>query len=186
MRQLAKAWFAIGTQSVGGGASTLLLIRRHIVERHQWITPREFNEDWALSQISPGIHLVALAGLLGRRIAGWRGAGVSVVAMMVPAALVTTLMTAAYASFADHPLARAALAGMGPATGGMTIALAALLVRETRRHGRRAAVDLIVVIAAFAILAFTRTSSLAVIVVAAALGALALGRERPTSDRVTE
>jgi chromate transporter len=186
VRALAKAWFAIGTQSVGGGASTLMLIRRHVLERNHWVTAREFNEDWALSQISPGIHLVALAGLLGRRIAGWRGASVSVIAMMVPAAIVTTLMTAAYASFADHPLARAALAGMGPATGGMTIALGAVLLRETRRHGLRAGVDVLVVVAAFAILAFTRTSSLAVIVVAALIGALALGRERPTSEQRSE
>lgn len=186
MRDLARAWFAIGTQSVGGGASTLMLIRRHILERNRWVTAREFNEDWALSQISPGIHLVALAGLLGRRIAGWRGVTVAVVSMMVPAAIVTTLMTAAYASFADHPIAQAALAGMAPATGGMTIALAAVLIRETRRHGRRVILDFAVVAAAFAILAFTRTSSLAVIALAAALGALMLGRERPTSDHATE
>lgn len=186
MRALAKAWFAIGTQSVGGGASTLMLIRRHVLERHQWVTPREFTEDWALSQISPGIHLVALAGLLGRRIAGWRGAAVSVAAMMIPAGVVTALMTAAYASFADHPIALAALAGMGPATGGMTIALAAVLVRESRRHGARAVVDLAVVAAAFAILVFAHTSSIAVIAVAAALGALTLGRERPTSEHPPE
>ena len=186
MRDLAKAWFAIGTQSFGGGASTLMLIRRYIFERNGWVTAREFNEDWAMSQISPGIHLVALAGLLGRRIAGWRGVGVSVISMMVPAAMVTTLMTAAYASFAGHPLAQAALAGMAPATGGMTIALAAVLVRETRRHGRRALVDIGVVAAAYAILAFTHTSSVAVIAAAAAVGTLALGRERPTSERATE
>jgi len=182
MRDLARAWFAIGTQSVGGGASTLMLIRQHILERNRWVTAREFNEDWALSQISPGIHLVALAGLLGRRVAGWRCGSTKDPA----SAIVTTLMTAAYASFADHPIAQAALAGMAPATGGMTIALAAVLMRETRRHGRRAIVDVAVVAAAFAILTFTRTSSIAVIGIAAALGALVLGRERPTSDRATE
>lgn len=186
MRDLARAWFAIGTQSVGGGASTLLLIRRHVLERNHWLTAREFNEAWAVSQLSPGIHLVALAGLLGKRIAGWRGAGVSVAGMMVPAAIVTTLMTAAFAAIAGHPLAIAAIAGMGPATGGMTIALAALLVRDSRRHGMRAIVDIGVVIAAFAILTFTRTSSILVILIAAAAGAALLGRERPTSERAPE
>lgn len=186
MRELAKAWFTIGTQSVGGGASTLMLIRRHLIERHRWVTTREFNEAWALSQLSPGIHLVALAGLLGKRIAGWRGAGVSVAGMMIPAAIVTTIMTAAFAAVADQPLAIAALAGMGPATGGMTIALAALLVRDSRRHGARAVVDVSVVAAAFAILTFTNTSSILVILVAAAAGAALLGRERPTSERAPE
>jgi chromate transporter len=186
MRELAKAWIAIGTQSVGGGASTLMLIRRYIIERHRWLTVREFNEAWALSQLSPGIHLIALAGLLGKRIAGWPGVGVSVAGMMVPAAIVTILMTAAFGTVADHPLAVAALAGMGPATGGMTIALAALLVRDSRRHGARAIVDVAVVIAALAILTFTRTSSILVILVTAAAGAALLGRERPTSERASE
>jgi chromate transport protein ChrA len=129
---------------------------------------------------------VALAGLLGKRIAGWRGVGISVAGMMVPAAIVTIVMTAAFGTVADHPLVRAALAGMGPATGGMTIALAAMLVRDSRRRGPRSILDSMVVVAAFAILTFTHTSSIVVIVIAAVLGAMLLGRERPTSERASE
>jgi chromate transporter len=186
VRALARSWFAIGTQSVGGGAGTLMLIRRHIVERHRWVTPREFTEYLALSQLSPGIHLVALAGLLGNRVSGVKGIAVAVAAMMIPAAIVTTLMTAGFSAVADHPLARAGLTGMGPATGGMTIALAIILARDTRRHGRAAIVDVLVVVAALVILAFTGASSILVIVAAGALGAVALGRERPTSERIVE
>lgn len=181
MRELAKIFIAVGTQSVGGGASTLFLLRRFLVERQRLISAREFNEAWALCQLSPGIHLVALAGLLGQRIAGWRGVIVAVSGMMVPAAIITAAMTGAYGTVADEPLARAALAGMAPATGGMTIGLAIVLVREARRHGLRVVVDLALVVAAFAILLLTSISSVLVIVAAATLGAFALGRERPTS-----
>ena len=163
-----------------------MLIRRYIVERDRLVSVREFTEDYALSQLSPGIHLVALAGLLGRRIAGWRGVMVSVAGMMVPAAIITTVLTAAYSSVADHPLAKAALAGMGPATGGMTIALGALLIRETRRHGLAFGIDLVVVALAFAALAFTHASNVLVILGAAAFGAAFLRGERPTSDNATE
>ena len=102
--------------------------------------------------------------------------------MMVPAGILTMLMTAAYGAIADHPLAHAALAGMGPATGGMTIALAAILARDTGRRGRAAFVDSGVVLIAFALLTFTAASSVVVIVVAAGAGALVLGRQRPTSE----
>jgi chromate transporter len=181
MRELAKIWIAVGTQSVGGGTSTLLLIRRFLVERARLVSDRELTEAWALCQLSPGIHLVALAGLLGQRIAGWRGVAISVAGMMVPAAVITVAMTAAYGLIQDRPLADAALAGMAPATGGMTIGIALVLVRGARRHGARAIVDLGVVATAFAVLLFTTASSVAVIVVAAALGSVLLGRERPTS-----
>jgi len=186
MLELAKAWIAVGTQSVGGGTSTLLLIRRFIVERHGWVSLREFTEAWALSQLSPGIHLVALAGLLGRRIAGWRGVITSVAGMMVPAALVTTAMTAGYGLIAEHPLAKASLAGMAPATGGMTLALGLLMARETRRHGRAVALDAMVVVVAFMLLAYSGVSSVLVIGIAAAFGAFALRTGRPTSERAAE
>ena len=186
MRELVRAWITVGTQSVGGGQSTLLLMRRLIVDRHAWLTPREFTEFWALSQLSPGIHIVALAGLIGRRIAGWRGVAVAVGGMMVPAATITTLMTAAYVAIGDHPIARGALAGMAPAAGGMTLALALVMAREVRRRGSAVIVDGVVAISAFAVLMFTSTSSIAVIAAAAACGTLFLRGERPTSERAPE
>ena len=181
MRELAKIFIAVGTQSVGGGSSTLLLLRRFLVERGRLISERDFTEAWVLCQLSPGIHLVALAGLLGQRIAGWRGVLVAVSGMMVPAAIITAALTAAYGVIADQPLARAALSGMAPATGGMTLGLAIVLVQGARRHGLRAVVDIALVVIAFAVLLLTTVSSVLVIVGAATFGALFLGRERPTS-----
>ncbi|MDQ6858618.1 MAG: chromate transporter, partial [Chloroflexota bacterium] len=181
-RALARAWFDIGTQSVGGGSSTLFMIRRILVERHQWITVREFTEAWALSQLSPGIHLVALAGLLGRQMAGVRGVLVSVAGMMVPAAIITAIATAFLGEIAQHPLTIAALAGIGPVAGGMTIGLALTLVRPVLQRGRYAILDVAVVVAAFAILLGGYAQSLAVILAAGACGAVFLGRERPTSS----
>src|SRR2546430_6492174 len=138
--RLARSWVAVGTQSVGGGTSTLLLIRRLAVDSERWMSAREFGEVWALSQLSPGIHLVALAGLIGQRVAGWRGAVASVAGMMIPAAAITVGLTAAYGLVAAAPLAKSALAGLAPVTGGMTIATAALLVRATARRGARHAI----------------------------------------------
>ena len=181
MRDLLKIFIAVGTQSVGGGTSTLLLLRRFLVERERRISEREFNEAWALCQLSPGVHLVALAGLLGQRLAGWRGVIVAVGGMMVPAAIITAAMTAAYGIVANDPLAEAALAGMTPATGGMTLGLALVLLRGAARRGRRAVIDSAVALVAFAVLLLTAISSVIVIAVGAILGTLVLGRERPTS-----
>src|SRR3989442_4824278 len=136
LARLTRSWVTVGTQSVGGGTSTLLLIRRLAVERERWMSAREFGEAWALSQLSPGIHLVAVAGLIGRRAAGCRGFVAAVAGLMIPAAAITVALTAGYGLIAASPIARAALAGVAPVTGGMTIATAALLVRASARHGR--------------------------------------------------
>ena len=181
-RELARAWFDIGTQSVGGGSSTLFLIRRVLVERKRWITLREFNESWALSQLSPGIHLVALAGLLGRQMAGARGVIVSVAGMMVPAAIITAIATAFLGQIAQHPLTIAALAGIGPVAGGMTIGLALTLARPVLQRGRLAILDIGVIAAAFGILLLGLAQTIVVIFAAGVFCALLLRLERPTSS----
>ena len=181
-RALARAWFDIGTQSVGGGTSTLFMIRRVVVERMGWITLREFTESWALSQLSPGIHLVALAGLIGRQVAGLRGVAVAVTAMMLPAALITAIVTAFFGEIAQHPLTIAALAGIGPVAGGMTIGLALTMARPVLQRGPFAMLDVAVIVAAFALLLAGAAQTIVVIIVAGAFGAAFLGRERPTSS----
>jgi chromate transporter len=180
-RELARAWFDVGTQSIGGGSSTLYMIRRLLVERHGWISPREFTESWSLSQLSPGIHIVAFAGLLGRRIAGTRGVVMSVVGMMLPAALITAVITAAFGGIAEHPLTRAALAGIGPVAGGMTIGLALSLGRPAVRRHASGVADALLAVASCAVLLVGIATTIVVIAVAAAIGALFLGRGRPTS-----
>jgi chromate transporter len=146
------------------------------------MSPREFGEVWALSQLSPGIHLVALAGLVGRRAAGWRGVGAAVAGMMIPAAAITVALTAAYGTIATASLARAALAGVAPVTGGMTIATAFLLIRASARHGHaQRATDLAVWALALIAALVLGAPTLAVIGAGGLIGALALGRERPTS-----
>ncbi len=182
LARLTRSWIAVGTQSVGGGTSTLLLIRRLAVERERWLSGREFGEAWALSQLSPGIHLVALAGLIGRRAAGWRGAAAAVLGMMIPAGAITIALTAAYGSIANAAFARAALAGVGPITGGMTVATALLLIRSTARRGRvHISIDVAVSAVAFvAALAFA-IPTVAAIAAGGVIGAFALGREPPTS-----
>lgn len=146
------------------------------------MSAREFGEAWALSQLSPGIHLVALAGLIGRRVAGWRGVIASVAGMMIPAAAITVALTAGHGLIAESPLARAALSGIAPVAGGMTIAAAGLLVRAAARHGRAHLVmDLAVAFAAVLAAIVFAVPPLAAIVAGALIGTVALGRERPTS-----
>lgn len=182
MRELARAWFDVSTQSFGGGTSTLFMIRRILVDRLGWITPREFTESWALCQLSPGIHLVALAGLLGRQIAGLRGVLVSVAGLMVPAAIITAILTAGFGQVAQHPLTLAALAGIAPVSGAMAIGLALTTAGAVMQRGRMAIVDIAVIGAAFIFLTASSQLTIAVILSAGLFGALFLGRDRPTSN----
>jgi len=174
---LARAWAIIGSQSVGGGASTLFLMRRELVERYRWLSAREFLEDYALCKLSPGINLIALTGLVGNKLAGPRGLVVSVAAMLLPAGAITALMTAGYTTVRDEPLVAAVLSGAGPVTAGMTAGVAFTFARQAMRRGWRAGADWGYLALAVAAGLFTGLSTLALIAVGLAVGALFLRGE---------
>ena len=169
---LARAWAVIGSQSVGGGASTLFLMRRELVDRRGWLSARDFLEDWALCKLSPGINLIALTALVGTRLAGTRGLVVSVVAMLLPAGVITAAMTAGYGEARDHPLVAAAFAGAGPVSAGMAGGLAIAFARPAVRRGGRAPADWTYQALVVAAGLFTGVHTLAVIGVGLAFGGL--------------
>lgn len=174
---LARAWLVIGTQSVGGGPSTLHLIRREFVERRAWMSHRQFLEDYALSKLSLGINQIALAGLIGTRVAGARGLLVSLLALLVPSAAITLAMTAVYAAVREEPLVRAALSGAGPVTAGMIVGIAFSFARQTVRRGRRRFLDWVYALIAMAAGLVSGLPPIAVLGIGALVGVMLLRGE---------
>ena len=171
---LARTWVAIGSQSLGGGPSTLYMMRSLLVERHGWLDARVFRECWAIGQASPGMHLIALSGLLGERLAGLPGIVVSVTAMVLPAALITILLTAGLVEIEQHPLVQSMLRGVVPATGGMTLAMAVFFGRTSARKGRVAVVDWLLVTVAALLAGLARLPVLLILAGLAMAGAFIL------------
>jgi chromate transporter len=175
--QQLRVWVATGTQSVGGGPSTLYLMRS-ILTRKGWITDREFMQEWTLSRISLGNHMTALAALLGQRLGGRRGIALAVGGMLIPAAVITVLLTIGFEAIRNEPAIVSALAGVGPITIGMMLGITAMLLRSVINP---VLPGLLVDSALFgtAILAGTLVpgATIVVIVAGAIFGVLFLGKE---------
>jgi len=139
-RELLRVWLSLGLQSFGGGAATLALIRRAAVDTHGWVTEAEFARFWSLVQLAPGINLLALTILIGRRTAGAKGIAPALAGLLLPSALVTILLTASYQRVQSAPLVKDALHGILPATVGLGLVTAWQIARpplvESRREGR--------------------------------------------------
>jgi chromate transporter len=148
-----------------------------MVERHRWLSHREFLEDYALSKVSLGINLIALAGLIGSRVAGIRGTAVSLVALLVPAAAITLALTIGYTLVRDSELVRAALTGAGPAAAGLTAGIALTFIRQTVRRGWRSSIDYSYAAAVFGAGLFLGASPLVLIASGVLVGAAFLRGE---------
>ena len=126
---LFRLWLAIGAQSFGGGTATQYLIYQAFVDRRRWLRPDEFAHGFSMCQLTPGINLLALTILLGWRLRGPTGVAVSLAGLLLPSVTITVLMTALYAGVRDHPVVRAALRGIVPATVGLGLLMSWQIAR---------------------------------------------------------
>jgi chromate transporter len=117
--RILAAWLAIGGQSFGGGLATLTLIRQSAVERYGWISEEEFTRYWSMVQLAPGINLLALTILIGRKIGGMPYVALCLVGLVLPTAIMTAIMTALYAHVQNSAWIHAALQGALPAIVGL-------------------------------------------------------------------
>lgn len=135
--RLLRLWLGLGLQSFGGGLATLALIRRMAVEEQRWLTEPEFLRCWSLVQLAPGINLLALTILIGRKVAGVRGIVLAVFGLLLPSATITILLTAVYARVQHSTLVRDALHGLIPATVGVGLVTAGQIARPLLQQSRR-------------------------------------------------
>lgn len=178
-REHLRAWLAIGSQSVGGGAATLFLMRQILVRKKGWLTDAEFSQDWTLSKTSPGLTLMGLTALLGKRIDGWRGLVTALVGLLVPSVSLTLAITVGFAYIRDQPQVQAALRGIAPATIGLTLAMMVIFARSSMRKGRAGWIDGGLVAVVIAVATIFPDESIPIIVAGAVIGWTALGEVTP-------
>lgn len=119
--RLFGIWARIGLQSFGGGASTTLLIQRTFIDQRHWLSMEEFLRLWNLCLLTPGINLIALTILLGKKLGGTRGIIASLAGLLLPSATITCLLAALFVQIDQQAAVQAALRGIIPATGGIML-----------------------------------------------------------------
>ncbi len=168
--EIFTTWMILGIQSFGGGTSTFYLIHQVCVDRG-WLDEDEFVRTWALAQISPGINLLKLTVLIGHKMCGWPGLIAGVTGLLLPSATVTILMTAGFSAIRGQPLVQAAMKGILPATIGLSLSMGVqmgqpLLVRAHREGPLRLSANLLILVGAGLLLAFTSISPVVVLLLA--------------------
>jgi chromate transporter len=165
---LFRTWAGIGIQSFGGGATTLYLMRKVVVEEQHWLSDEDYALYWGIVQIAPGINILGHTVLVGWKVAGFAGAVVSLLGLLLPSISLTVLITAGYTLIRDQPMVAAALQGIIPATVGIGLILVVQMLRPTvqssYREGRFPLIlTIIVIIMAPALLLFSHIPTIIVL-----------------------
>jgi len=175
--QLFRIWASVGLQSFGGGASTTLLIQRAFIEKHGWLSIEEFAHLWNLCILTPGINLIALTVLIGRKLGGTWGIVASLAGMLLPSAMITCLLAAIFKQIEHLAAVQAVVRGVIPATGGIMLLVGLNFALPLIRRGYKEGIlyllvsSVLIVVCALTII-FLKLSVIIVVLGAAFLGAL--------------
>ena len=175
--QLFRIWASVGLQSFGGGASTTFLIQRAFIQKHRWLSMEEFMHLWNLCILTPGINLVALTVLIGKKLGGTWGIVVSLTGMLLPSAVITCLLAAIFKQIEQVAAVQAVLRGVIPATGGIMLLVGLNFALPLIRRGYKEGVlyllaSSVLTLACALTVILLKLSVIVVILGAAFLGAL--------------
>jgi chromate transporter len=143
LRSILRVFLVIGLTALGGGASAH--IHEAVVHREGWIDEKRFVEGMTVARIVPGTNVSNLAAFVGSMLAGYRGAAVAVLAVVVPGTVVMLALAVSYARFASGGHIQTALHGL---TAG-AVGIMASLVINAAGTALRSHAELLFAVAAF-------------------------------------
>ena len=147
--KLCVTFLKIGLVFFGGGFVLVPVLHQTLVEKLRWLSPQEFIDGVAISNLTPG-PISVLATFAGYRLRGIAGALVATGALYLPAVVLMLVLCHQYERLKDRKETQAFLAGVIPAVIGLVLSTAILLASGTLHSWRS------FVLAGFALLILIR------------------------------
>ena len=165
-RALGRTFLIIGATGFGGGVAVIAQIRRLVVHQRRWLSDEEFLDAVSLAQSLPGANAANAITYIGLKMAGVRGALVSVSAFILPSFLIMIGLTITHTYLYEIPDAQRIFQGFNAAVVG-------LIVATTVRLGKTAMQQqwhLELGVAVAFLLIFTQTTVVEVVLLAGITG----------------
>jgi len=171
LRALAALFLRAGNLTFGGGDAITAVLQRELVVRRAWVTLDEFALAQSLGGVTPGPRILAFAAAVAWIVRRGAGALTAVLAISVPSAMVTVLLTAGFESLRGSRAAVLTLAAVLASAVGLMWAAGWLLLQPQLRRGAWLK-PLLIFAGAVVVFAVWRVSPIQVLAVAAVIGAL--------------
>jgi chromate transporter len=119
----------IGMVFFGGGFVLIPVLHQQLVDHLHWLTPQEFLDGVAISNLTPG-PISVLATFTGYHLLGVYGAVLATLALLAPSMILMTAICIAYERLKSSPQAQDFLAAVVPTVVGLVASAALLLWRS--------------------------------------------------------
>ncbi len=168
--RLVDSFYRAGSLVFGGGHVVLPLLQAEVVPPG-WVTNDAFLAGYGAAQAVPGplfTFAAYLGAMMGPEPNGWLGAAICLIAVFLPAFLLTLGALPFWASLRRQPMPQAALRGINAAVVGL---LLAALYHPVWTAGITGAGDFALAVVAFLLLIIWRVPPWIVVILCAAGGA---------------
>ena len=91
--QLFLVFLKIGAFTFGGGYAMIPIIQKEIVENKKWITDDDILEIIAIAESTPGPIAINSATFVGYRVAGFFGAMLATLGVVLPSFVIILLIS---------------------------------------------------------------------------------------------
>ena len=115
LSELAFVFLKLGTIAFGGPAAHIAMMEDEFVRKRSWIREEDFLDRVAAASLIPGPSSTEVGIFIGRSLGGWRDLVVAGVCFIIPAAVLVSLIAAAYVQFGALPQAEGILRAIKPA-----------------------------------------------------------------------
>jgi len=132
LSELAFVFLKLGTIAFGGPAAHIAMMEDEFVRKRGWITEEDFLDRVAAASLIPGPSSTEVGIFIGRSLRGWSGLVVAGCCFIIPAAILVSLIAAAYVRFGALPQAEGILRAIKPA-------VIALILQALWKLGKTAA-----------------------------------------------
>lgn len=129
---LAFVFLKLGTIAFGGPAAHIAMMEDEFVRKRRWIKEEDFLDRVAAASLIPGPSSTEVGIFIGHSLRGWAGLVVAGCCFIIPAAVLVTLIAAAYARYGSLPQAEGVLRAIKPV-------VIAIIIQALWNLGRTAA-----------------------------------------------
>jgi chromate transport protein ChrA len=133
--KLGITFFTMGLVFFGGAFVLVPVLHQTLVVKLAWLSPQEFIDGVAISNLTPG-PISVLATFAGYRLRGISGALVATGALYFPAIIVMLILCRQYERLKGRNETQTFLEGVIPAVVGLIASTGILLARETLHSWR--------------------------------------------------
>lgn len=168
--KLFSSTFFISAFTFGGGFVIIPLLRKKFVCEYKWIQEEEMWDLTAIAQSSPGAIAVNASILIGYRLAGIKGALLTILGTILPPFIILSVISVGYAAFRDSFIVACVLKGM---QAGVAAVITDVVVGMAEKLlGAKKALPIAVMFGAFAATYVFHVNVIFIILVCGVIGAL--------------